>query len=365
LGVRLWGEGAYERETIDGSGTKYAMLNRVEDGDLVVNKIWARSGSVAVVPHALSGCYVSGEFPIFAPIPSKVDSQWLHWLTKTKRFWGQCDEKSRGTSGKNRIRPEQFLSVTVPLPPIEEQRRIVERIEALAGKCGLARQLRKLALEEGKTLLRSVLHKMFVSDETVWPLSDVGSAAAIIDPNPSHRMPQYASEGISFISTVDFEGPEGIRKRTVKHVTQQTYLDQASRCSFSVGDIIYSRIGTIGEARVLTELWPFALSHVLVVVKPNPKVVLPRFLLWYLRSDSIVRQAESATRSIGVPDLGIKRIREFHMPLPRLEEQQQIVLYLDGLQTLIGKVRAFQTATESEIGSLMPSVLNQAFSGQL
>ena len=73
LGVRLWGQGAYERETIDGSGTRYTMLNRVENGDLVVNRIWARNGSVAVLPRALSGCYVSGEFPTFAPISSKVD----------------------------------------------------------------------------------------------------------------------------------------------------------------------------------------------------------------------------------------------------------------------------------------------------
>jgi type I restriction enzyme, S subunit len=37
IGVRLWGIGAYERESIDGSETKYATLNRVEAGDIIVN----------------------------------------------------------------------------------------------------------------------------------------------------------------------------------------------------------------------------------------------------------------------------------------------------------------------------------------
>jgi len=37
IGVRLWGQGAYEREAIDGSQTKYATLSRVESGDIVVN----------------------------------------------------------------------------------------------------------------------------------------------------------------------------------------------------------------------------------------------------------------------------------------------------------------------------------------
>src|SRR5690554_2737205 len=73
LGVRLWGEGAYERETIDGSQTRYANLFRAEAGDIVVNKIWARNGSVAVIGDSLAGCFGSGEFPMFAPQRDKLD----------------------------------------------------------------------------------------------------------------------------------------------------------------------------------------------------------------------------------------------------------------------------------------------------
>ena len=62
IGVRLWGGGAYEREAIDGSQTKYQTLSRVETDDIIVNKIWARNGSVAIVTKALAGCYGSGEF---------------------------------------------------------------------------------------------------------------------------------------------------------------------------------------------------------------------------------------------------------------------------------------------------------------
>jgi type I restriction enzyme, S subunit len=122
LGVRLWGEGAYERESMDGSATKYAQLFRAEAGDIIVNKIWARNGSVAVVPESLGGCYGSGEFPMFAPFSDRLDSRWMHWLTKTPSFWVQCGEKSRGTSGKNRIKPEQFLELELPMPDVDKQK---------------------------------------------------------------------------------------------------------------------------------------------------------------------------------------------------------------------------------------------------
>jgi len=41
IGVNLWGEGAYEREPLEGSRTKYVRLFRAEAGDIIVNKIWA------------------------------------------------------------------------------------------------------------------------------------------------------------------------------------------------------------------------------------------------------------------------------------------------------------------------------------
>ncbi len=120
VGVKLWGVGAYERESMDGSQTRYKTLSRVEADDIIVNKIWAQNGSVAVVPKNLAGCFVSSEFPTFVPIREKLDPRWFHWLTKTKSFWEKCDEKSQGTSGKNRIRPERFLEIEIPLPSLSQ-----------------------------------------------------------------------------------------------------------------------------------------------------------------------------------------------------------------------------------------------------
>ena len=77
IGVRLWGEGAYERETIDGAGTNYQFLHKVKTGDIIVNKIWARNGSVSIVPSELEGCYCSGEFPLFVLNKEKINPKWF------------------------------------------------------------------------------------------------------------------------------------------------------------------------------------------------------------------------------------------------------------------------------------------------
>ena len=69
--------------------------------------------------------------------------------------------KSRGTSGKNRIRPERFLEIEIPLPPLPEQRRIVARIEELAAKINEARGLRNTAARETATIFEAFLKSVF------------------------------------------------------------------------------------------------------------------------------------------------------------------------------------------------------------
>jgi type I restriction enzyme S subunit len=161
LGVKWRGEGAYERHTFDGSRIRAEKLSVVRTGDLTFNKIWVRHGSSGIIPPEMDGCVASSDFPTFELDESKVDRSWLLYLFKTKWFWEECDLKSRGTSGKNRIRPEQFLQVEIPFPPLHEQQRIVGRIEELARRVEEARGLRREAGGETGVLLGVAVGRIF------------------------------------------------------------------------------------------------------------------------------------------------------------------------------------------------------------
>src|SRR5216683_1906187 len=182
IGVKWWGEGAYERETIDGSQTAAKTLSLVCEGDLIINKIWVRHGSTAIASKAVDGCAASGEFPTFELDRTKVLPRWIHWLTKSSDFWSKCDALSHGTSGKNRIKPEIFLTIKTPLPSLSEQRRIVARIEELAAKIEEARGLRREAVEEAEKLFPSALKSLFEGNYSeCWPYEKlVGNSLATV-----------------------------------------------------------------------------------------------------------------------------------------------------------------------------------------
>ena len=157
IGVRLWRQGAYQRETIDGSETKYSALYRTHKDDIIANKIWARNGAIAIVTDDLDGSFGSSEFPTYEVDKSALLPAWFAWFTKTSGLWAQCENVSRGTSGQNRLRPERFLDVQVPLPPLEEQRRIVAKLDKIAALVDEMRQ----NVQDVESLISALLHREF------------------------------------------------------------------------------------------------------------------------------------------------------------------------------------------------------------
>ena len=359
IGVKLWGEGAYERETMDGSQTRYAQLFRAEAGDIIVNKIWARNGSVAVVPKILAGCFGSGEFPMFAPKADRLESRWMHWLTKTRGFWAQCDEKSRGTSGKNRIKPEQFLSVEIPLPPLAEQRRVVARIEELAAQIHEARTLRHQAAEEAEALVGAKASEMFRA-ATKNGSTPLESEAALERGKFSHRPrnePRFFGGEHPWIQIGEIESSNKyIRTWT------QTLNDDGLAISkkFPRGTVLISIAATIGAVGILDFDCCIPDSIVGVTPKPQTDSEFLYHYLGYLRGHLEEIAPQSAQKNI---NLGI--LTEVPVPRLALTEQRRIVAELDALQAEVDTLKRLQAETAAELDALLPAILDKAFKGEL
>ena len=366
IGVQLWGRGAYEREPLDGGQTKYKTLSRVEKDDIIVNKIWARNGSVAVVPQSLSGCYVSNEFPTFRPIPDQLDPRWFHWITKTSSFWHQCDEKSRGTSGKNRIRPDKFLEIGIPLPPLAEQRRIVARIEELSAKIEEARTLRHQAAKEAEMLLLNYVGQAFSRLEVRHAPRVFGSFSPHVTSGPRNWAKHYEQDGFRFYRAQDI-GPEGKTLGDSKVFITPPPGEQGRSAMLQHGDLMLVITGaTVGRATVYRKgLEPgFVSQHVGICRLPRNEVE-PDFALWGLRGPSGQAQLLDQRYGQGKPGLNLSNIRALSLPFPPLSEQRQIVSELNALQVKVDALKRLQTEAAAELEALLPSILSKAFSGAL
>jgi len=364
LGVRLWGQGAYEREPVDGGLTKYQQLFRAEHGDIVVNKIWARNGSVAVVDEALAGCHGSNEFPMFSPIRERLDPRWMHWVTKTRDFWAQCEQKSQGTSGQNRIKPERFLDVEIPLPPLDEQRRIVARIEELAAKSREAREFRLAASSEAEAFARSATDNIYRRLKREIGVRRLDAACTSIT-DGDHQTPPFSESGVKFIFVGNVSTGR-LHFRGAKFVTREYFQRLSASRVPRHDDILYSAVGaTLGIPVVVDVDEDFCFQRHIAILKPDRVAALPRFLWHMLRTTTVFEKAWASTTGSAQPTIPLRAIRELPVPLPPLDRQTAIVAELDALQTKVDTVKALQEETAAELDAMLPAILDKAFKGEL
>ena len=154
-----------------------------------------------------------------------------------------------------------------------------------------------------------------------WAYVSLDMIADAIDPNPSHRMPKYVDNGIPFISTDNFEGQENINFEKGKKVSRETYKKLIGKYQINEGDFAFSRIGTIGKTRLLPTSRNYCLSHSLSIIKIKFSEVCPNYLRYMMSSKDVLKQALHGVQSVGVPDLGMAKIRNFEIPFPSLDEQ--------------------------------------------
>lgn len=131
FGVRWYGEGLFERETKRGSELSAKTVFRVEPGDLVYNRLFAWKQSFAIAGEA--GGFVSNEFPIFRIDESSVRPEVLHYLLLTRSFTAEVNAASSGSTptSRNRLKVEDFLHLTVDVPPSSVQDQLVETLRLM------------------------------------------------------------------------------------------------------------------------------------------------------------------------------------------------------------------------------------------
>lgn len=348
LGVRLWGEGAYEREQIDGADTKYANFNCIDADDLVVNKIWARNGAVAVATPEQAGTYVSTEFPTFVLDRSAIDPRWMRLVTKWRGFWRACDEKAQGTSGKNRIKPGQFLAIEIPLPPLTEQQALVSRLDALAEK---TRQLEAHlhAAERDAEHLLALRFRDVIAGAPLRPMAEIAPLVRreqSIDLNGSYPELGIRSFGKGTFHKPPLSGGDVGTKRLYR---------------IEPGDLLFSNVfaweGAIAIAQP-DDAGRFG-SHRFITCQANAELTTAEFLRYYfLTDDGMLKIGEASPGGAGRNrTLGLEKLMAIEVPTPALGVQQ----IFDRLQAEISALKAKHTAIREANAALLPATLERVF----
>jgi type I restriction enzyme S subunit len=353
--VRLWGEGVVLRNEV--SGTEIAAKRRfvVRPQQFILSRIDARNGAFGLVPDPLDGAVVSNDFPTFNIDHERILPRFLEWMSKTRDFVDLCRAASEGTTNRVRLKTDRFLVTQIPLPPLDEQRRIVARIEELAAPIEEARGLRVRAREEAEALMSTVLAKVFAqAGEERWPQKSLNDVAPVnMGQSPSGNTYNQDAEGLPLLN-----GPTEFGTKYPKPV--QWTSEPTKVCNR--GDILICvRGATTGRMNWADQI--YCIGRGLAALTPNPSQCLPEYVHYFLQHKTRIILAEA--RGSTFPNLPGEKLKTFPIPVPPLGGQRRIVAYLDDLQAQVGELTALQEATQAGLNALLPSVLDRAFQGEL
>lgn len=260
-----------------------------------------------------------------------------------------------------------FLQVTgsvlnkmlIPLPPLNEQQRIVNRIESLFAKLDRAKELIENTLAQFEQNKMAILHKAFTGELTAkwrkkqkiikkntWQLVNIKTVS-----NKIFAGGDVPKDNMSIEKTDEFKVPiytNGEKNNGLYGYTNEIKVKDDA--------ITISARGTIGYTVIRKA--PFYPAIRLITIIPNIEKINIGFLYYVFNFFKV----DSAGSSI--PQLTVPMVKDYNFELPTIEEQQEIVNILDRLLAKYNKIKNLEQQLE-KIELLKKAILAKAFRGEL
>ena len=266
----------------------------------------------------------------------------------------------------------------VPLPPLAEQQRIVDRIESIFAKLDAAKELAQSALDSFETRKAAILHKAFTGELTAHWRKEHGVGIGSWEDLTLNDIAEYKKGPFGssitkamFVQKGDntykvYEQGNAIRKSVEYghyYISEKKY-EELKGFTVYPGDIIISCAGTIGEVYKLPQSCENGIINqalMRVRVKQNTD---DRYFYYYfgeiLKSD--INDKANGTAIKNIPPFSV--LKNILINLPPLPEQQEIVRILDSLFTKEQKAKELYNLID-KIDLIKKAILARAFRGQL
>ncbi len=280
----------------------------------------------------------------------------LKWLAYRLAGLGLTNlNRAAAVPGLNR---EDAYRLRLLLPPLDEQQRIagiLDQADALVAT-------RRAALDQVRELGYSVFIEMFGNPaQNSKRLAEVllGDLVLSVSDGP-HVSPRYEEAGIPFLSTRHVRAGE-IDWNDLKYLSQEDADVQWKKCKPRRGDILYTKGGTTGLAAVVRTDRPFAVWVHIALLRPDSTKVDPVWLESMLNTPYCYAQSQRFTRGIANRDLGLTRLVNIKMVLPRIEQQRVFVRQREAIDRMYEP----QQTSLATLQSLVTTLRHRAFTGML
>lgn len=310
-----------------------------------------------------------------------IDANYLRYCFQSKYFREFMLSNVSGVGGSlMRAQPKYVQTYPIPLPPLSEQQRIVERIEELFAKLDEAKERLQEVADSFAVRKAAILHKAFtgeltkqwrrengVSDES-WEESNLGSFIACGPQNGLYKPKSSYGDGIRIIRIDAFY--DGVIEQWDELKRLRLDENEIECYSLNLNDILINRVNSmqyLGKSALVRELKDICVFESNIMrLSVDESRIYPEFLSSFLNSQMGLNELrKNAKQAVNQASINQQDIKNVIINLPTLPEQHEIVRLIDDL---LARERKAQQATEQALASIdlmKKSILARAFRGEL
>jgi type I restriction enzyme, S subunit len=344
----------------------------VKSGDVLVSMTRPNLNAVALVPDELDSNIASTGFDVLRPI--EVESRWLFNIVRSGGFVAAMSALVQGALYPA-VRPRDIRGYEIPLAPLNEQKRIADKLDTFLARVDACRQ-RLARVQQILTQFRQAVLGAATSgalteewaSEQKWGISPLGTLLADIRYGTARKSVYDLTGGTPVIRIPNIvNGRVDLTDLKYGHFNQK----EIDTLSLKIGDLLIIRsngsLDLVGKAAVVG---PEAQGHLfagyLIRLRVKTSLIDPRYLCFYLSSPDIRRHIELTARSTsGVNNINSEEIRDIKINLPGLDEQLEIIRRVEILLGLADRLETRYIAGRDQVESLTPALLDKAFRGEL
>lgn len=333
---------------------------RLANGDIVFARTGATTGKSFLVnepPDAVFASYLIR----LRLLDKKLLPEFVLLFFQTAAYWQSIKDGSSG-SAQGGFNATKLGALTIPVPPLAEQQRIVGLLDEAFEGLATAKANAEKNLQNARALFESHLQSVFTQRGPGWKQKTLEEIATTFGRGKSKHRPRnepklYGGK-YPFIQTGDIRNADHF-------ITEysQTYseLGLAQSKLWPKGTICITIAANIAETAILGFDACFPDSVIGIVV--NPKEAEVGFIEYLLQSFKARIQALGKGSAQANINMGTFEHERF--PFPRVAEQQEIVEKLDALLEETQRLARLYERKLAELEALKKSLLHQAFAGEL
>lgn len=358
---------------INDSGAPYCKIDSDSFIKYKINKddiLIARMGSVGengLATHNIDGVFAS----YLIRIVPRSNAKYVCNFLQTNLYWGQISEKAQGTTRLN-VNANVLKNLIIPLPPLAEQQRIVDRIESMFSKLDEAKEKAQAVVDSFETRKAAILHKAFTGELTAkwreehgvgmesWEKFKFNELGTLERGRSKHRPrndPKLFGGKYPFIQTGDVA-------RSGMYITEHTQtlseLGAEQSKLFPKGTLCITIAANIGDVSILT--YDCCFPDSVVGFTPNERTLSE--YIYYLMS-TLQREIEVNAPATAQKNINLRILNDLLLDIPSVAEQTQIVNQVEYLFFQEQHTKETAEIVLNQIDLMKKSILARAFRGEL